>query len=105
KSNVMFDLLAAGFNGVYDDPTYRAIKKIYEGSAWANDIDDIRPDEFIFDNSVRYAENHDEVRLAAKSQWGGVGRKIGIPVCAILYGISRGPVMLYNGQEVGEPAD
>jgi len=103
KSNVMFDLLDAGFNAVYDDPTYRAIKKIYEGPAWANDIDDIRPDGFIFENSLRYAENHDEVRLAAKSQWNDVGMKVGIPVSAILYGLSRGPVMLYNGQEVGEP--
>ena len=25
-------------------------------------------------------------------------------VSAILYGLGRGPVMLYNGQEVGEPA-
>jgi glycosidase len=105
KSNVMFDLLDAGFNAVYDDPTYRAIKKIYEGPGWANDIDDARPDSFIFENSLRYAENHDEVRLAAKSQWGGVGMKVGIPVSAILYGLSRGPLMLYNGQEVGEPAN
>ena len=30
--------------------------------------------------------------------------KVGIPVSAILYGLSRGAVMLYNGQEVGEPA-
>ena len=104
KSNVMFDLLDAGFNAVYDDPTYRAIKKIYEGPGWANDIDNARPDAFIFENSLRYAENHDEVRLAAKSQWGAVGMKVGIPVSAILYGLSRGPVMLYNGQEVGEPA-
>ncbi|HEY4281904.1 MAG TPA: alpha-amylase family glycosyl hydrolase [Chthoniobacterales bacterium] len=104
KSNVMFDLLDAGFNAVYDDPTYRSIKKIYEGPAWANDIDDSRPDAFIFENSLRYAENHDEVRLASKSQWGGVGMKVGIPVSAILYGLSRGPIMLYNGQEVGEPA-
>ena len=103
KSNVMFDLLDAGFNAVYDDPTYRAIKKIYEGPGWANDIDEARPDGFIFDNSLRYAENHDEVRLAAKSQWGGLGMKVGIPVSAILYGLSRGPIMLYNGQEVGEP--
>jgi len=103
KSNVMFDLLDAGFNAVYDDPTYRAIKKIYEGPAWANDIDDVRPDAFIFDNSLRYAENHDEVRLAAKSQWGGVGMKVGRPVSAILYGLSRGPMMHYNGQDVGEP--
>ena len=97
----MFDLLNAGFNAVYDDPTYRAIKKIYEGPGWANDIDDARPDDFIFENSLRYAENHDEVRLAAKSQWGGVGMKVGRPVSAILYGLSRGPVMIYNGQEVG----
>ena len=103
KSNVMFDLLNAGFNGVYDDPTYRAIKKIYEGPGWANDIDGAQPDYFIFDNSLRYAENHDEARLAAKSQWGGLGLKVGLPVSAILYGLSRGPVMMYNGQEVGEP--
>ena len=103
KSNVMFDLLNAGFNGVYDDPTYRAIKKIYEGPGWANDIDQARPDEFIFDNSLRYAENHDEARLASKSQWGGHGMQAGPAICAILYGLSRGPVLMYNGQEVGEP--
>jgi glycosidase len=103
QSNVMYDLLNAGFNAVYDDPSYRAIKKIYEGPGWANDVDGARPDDFIFDNSLRYAENHDEVRLAAKSQWGGVGMNVGVPVSAILYGLSRGPVMIYNGQEVGEP--
>jgi glycosidase len=104
-SNVMFDLLDAGFNAVYDDPTYRAIKKIYEGPGWANDIDEARGYDFIFENSLRYAENHDEVRLAAKSQWGGVGMNVGRPVSAILYGLSRGPIMVYNGQEVGEPGE
>jgi len=105
KSNVMFDLLDAGFNGVYDDPTYRAIKKIYEGPGWANDIDGAQADDFIFENSLRYAENHDEVRLAAKSQWSGVGEEAGPAICAILYGLSRGAIMLYNGQEVGEPGE
>lgn len=103
KSNVMFDLLNAGFNGVYDDPTYRAIKKIFEGPGWANDIDQALTDDFIFDSSLRYAENHDEARIAAKSQWGGIGMKVGPPVAAILYGLSRGPLLMYNGQEVGEP--
>jgi glycosidase len=28
---------------------------------------------------------------------------VGRPVSAILYGLSRGAVMLYNGQEIGEP--
>jgi len=105
RSNVMFDLLDAGFDGVYDDPTYRAIKKIYEGPGWANDIDDARSDDFIFENSLRYAENHDEVCIAAQSQWGGLGMKVGLPVSAILFGLSRGPIMLYNGQEVGEPGE
>jgi len=97
--------LNAGFNAVYDDQTYRALKKIYEGPGWANDIDDARPDDFIFENSIRYAENHDEVRLAAKSQWAGVGKQAGPAICAILYGLSRGPIMLYNGQELGEPGE
>jgi hypothetical protein len=45
------------------------------------------------------------VRLAAASQWGGAGMQVGRPVSALLFGLSRGPVMLYHGQEVGEPAD
>jgi glycosidase len=104
KGNVMFDLLNAGFDAVYDAPVYRALKRIYDGSGWANDIDRDIADGFICHNSVRYAENHDEVRLAAPSEWGGVGMEVGRPVSAILYGISRGVIMLYNGQEVGEPA-
>ncbi|HEX7517926.1 MAG TPA: alpha-amylase family glycosyl hydrolase [Chthoniobacterales bacterium] len=104
KGNVLFDLLNAGFDAVYDAPVYRALKRIYDDSGWANDIDREVTDAFICHNSVRYAENHDEVRLAAPSEWGGVGMDVGHPVSAILYGMSRGAIMLYNGQEVGEPA-
>jgi glycosidase len=104
KGNVLFDLLNAGFDAVYDAPAYRALKRIYDGTGWANDIDREIVDDFTSHNSVRYAENHDEVRLAAPSEWGGVGMDVGRPVSAILYGLSRGAVMLYSGQEVGEPA-
>lgn len=104
-NNVMFPLLNAGFNAVYDDPSYKSLKGIYDGSKWANDFDGAARADFIYENSLRYAENHDEVRLAGKGQWGGVGMNVGRPVAAILYGIGRGPVMLYSGQEVGEPAD
>jgi glycosidase len=102
--NIMFDLLASGFDAVYDDATYDMIKEIYDGNRWANDIDRQAVRQLLFDNSLRYAENHDEVRLAAKGQWGNIGLQVGRPVSAILYGLSRGPVMLYHGQEVGEPA-
>ena len=105
RGNVLFDLLNAGFNAVYDAPVYRALKRIYDGSGWANDIDREIADEFICHNSVRYAENHDEVRLAARREWGAVGMEVGRPVSAILYGLSRGAIMLYNGQEIGEPAE
>ncbi|MFN2622352.1 MAG: alpha-amylase family glycosyl hydrolase [Chthoniobacterales bacterium] len=105
RGNVLFDLLNAGFNAVYDAPVYRALKRIYDGTGWANDIDLEITDEFICHNSVRYAENHDEVRLAARREWGGVGMEVGRPVSAILYGLSRGAIMLYNGQEIGEPGE
>jgi hypothetical protein len=58
----------------------------------------------LFTRSLRYAENHDEVRLGGAGQWGGIGIQVGRPVSAILYGLSRGPVLVYSGQEVGEPA-
>jgi len=102
--NVMYSLLNAGFNAVYDDPSYKALKAIYDGSGWACDFDHAITHDFIYHNSLRYAENHDEVRLAGINQWGGIGMNVGRPVAAILYGIARGPIMLYSGQEVGEPA-
>lgn len=106
--NVMLDLLGAGFDAVYDDPSYKALKGIYDGGSWANDLDTAlaaADREFTFTNALRYAENHDEVRLAGRDQWGNVGAAVGRPVSAILYGVGRGPVLLYSGQEVGEPAD
>lgn len=105
--NVMIELLNAGFDAVYDDPAYKTLKALYDGSAWANDIDGTLAAQgpCVFPCSLRYAENHDEVRLAGRGQWGGVGMEVGRPVSGILFGLSRGPVLLYSGQEVGEPAD
>lgn len=101
---VMTGLLEAGFDAVYDDPSYDTLEAIYEGRRTANDLDQPARREFLFDNSLRYAENHDEVRLASPKKWGGHGMNVGRPVSALLFGLSRGPVMVYHGQEVGEPA-
>jgi glycosidase len=107
QGDVLASLLHAGFDAVYDDPSYKALKRIYDGPAWANDLDGTlaaqRPETFR--SALRYAENHDEVRLAAHSEWGGIGMEVGRAVSGVLFGISRGPVLLYSGQEVGEPAD
>ena len=107
ESGVMSALLSAGFDAIYDDPSYKTLKRIYDGPAWANDLDGTlaaqRPG--FFGNALRYGENHDEVRLAGRGHWGGIGMDVGRAVCGVLFGISRGPVLLYNGQEVGEPAN
>jgi len=104
--NVMMELLNAGFDAVYDDPAYKTLKAIYDGPAWANDLDKTLAAQgpYVFPRSLRYAENHDEVRLASKGNWGGLGMEVGRPVSGVLFGISSGPVLLYSGQEVGEPA-
>ncbi|NNM30952.1 MAG: alpha-amylase [Akkermansiaceae bacterium] len=102
--NVLDELLAAGFDAVYDDPTYDLLMQVHEGPKWANDLAAVAPEGKRFHASVRYAENHDEVRLANPQRWGGLGMKVGKPVSAILFGMGRGPLMVYNGQEVGEPA-
>lgn len=102
--NVLTALLAAGFDAVYDDPSYKVLKGIYDGPKWANDLDAVVGDDALFHRALRYAENHDEVRLAGTGQWGGVGMEVGRAVSAVLFGLSRGPVLVYSGQEVGEPA-
>jgi glycosidase len=101
---VLDELLEAGFDAVYDDPSYDVVEGIYESGKWANDLDALTFTGERFHKSLRYAENHDEVRLANPMVWGGLGMKVGKPVSAVLFGMGRGPLMLYHGQEVGEPA-
>ena len=97
-------LLHAGFNAVYGHDAYRVIKDIYDGARWANDIDKVLGYDYVFHHSVLYAENHDEVRLASPNAWSGLGASVGRTASAVLFGLSRGPILFYNGQEVGEPA-
>ncbi len=102
--HVLDALLAAGFDAVYDDPSYDILEGIYDSGKWANDLDPLTFTGPRFHRSLRYAENHDEVRIASPKEWGGHGMKLGQPVSAVLFAMGRGPVMLYSGQEVGEPA-
>ena len=106
NDNVMLILLDAGFDAVYDDPGYDVLLDLYTRGAWANDLEDVEEQlgPFFFDRAVRYSENHDEIRLAHPDSWGRQGFHVGRPITATLFGLSRGPVMIYNGQKVGEPA-
>jgi glycosidase len=102
--NVLSALVEAGFDAVYDDQSYDILKDLYDGPKWANDLDGVLGAVAPLHRSLRYAENHDEVRLANRTQWGGLGAGVGRPVSAILFAVGRGPLLVYNGQEVGEPA-
>jgi glycosidase len=102
--NVLTALVEAGFDAVYDDQSYDILKDLYDGPKWANDLDGVLGAVAPLHQSLRYGENHDEVRLANRTQWGGLGAGVGRPVSAILFALGRGPLLVYNGQEVGEPA-
>ena len=105
EGHVLDALLDAGFDAVYDDPSYDLLAELHTAGKWANDLDALTFIGERFHKSLRYSENHDEVRLANPKEWGGLGLKAGKPVSAVLFSMGRGPVMLYNGQEVGEPAE
>lgn len=99
-------LLAAGFNGVYDADAYKSLRELYEGNAWANDLDKRhRPESPLFTGGVRYLENHDEPRLASPLYWGGRGAQASRALMVAQYATSAGPVLFYNGQEVAERAE
>ncbi len=103
SGSAMRALADAGFDALYDAPSHKILKGIYDGPKWANDLD-AAENPLLFERALRYAETHDEVRLAGAGQWGGVGMNVGRAAAGILFGLSRGPVLLYSGQEVGEPA-
>ncbi len=104
-------LVDAGFDAVYEDDTYDLLKGLYNGShdkfeldehlAWLDD--DFRP------HALRYVENHDERRIASPIVSGvepddsGFGSmEAGPHVTPISYLAGPGPLMVYNGQTVGE---
>lgn len=103
-ADVLDELLKAGFDGAYEHPTYKILQGIHEQGKWANDIDGETFGGERFHRCIRYLENHDEVRIANPQHWGGAGMAAGKPAAAVMFGMSRAAVMLYSGQEVGEPA-
>ncbi len=105
RGDAGLELLNAGFSAVEVPTVYESLSNVYVLDGSANDIDRNLPQPFVFDNMVLFAENHETVRLSSRSAWGGYGIAVGRAVSALVFGLSRGPVSLYHGQEVGEPAE
>ncbi|MBV8900715.1 MAG: alpha-amylase [Verrucomicrobia bacterium] len=104
-------LVDAGFDAVYHYPAYNLLKQIYQGHASPDDYDH----EMAFppvarEHLVHYLENHDERRVASPivrdSGPGGSGfgsAEAGYQLAPLQFLSGRGPVLLLNGQETGEP--
>lgn len=106
KGDVHEALITAGFDGVYDSAAYQTMRSLYEGGAWANDLDKGNlPGQPLFEHGVRYLENHDEPRLAASCFWAGQGEKVAQALMVAQYATAANPILFYNGQEVGERAE
>ena len=92
-----------GFDYLYDKvELYDTLKYIIQGHASTDGITSIwQRQEGIGDNMLRFLENHDEQRIASPDFAGDMKR--GIPMMAATAFMHKGPVMMYFGQEVGEP--
>jgi len=95
--------LGAGFDYLYDKVgMYDTLREVIRGnlsvhaitSAWQQ-TDDIR------DHMLYFLENHDEQRIAS-SFFAGDGRK-GVPGLVVSALLQKNPLMIYAGQEYGEP--
>ncbi|WP_461453246.1 alpha-amylase family glycosyl hydrolase [Mucilaginibacter sp.] len=99
------------FDGKFDylyDKTglYDALKKLIrnQGDATSWDINNVWNNETrgIDAHMLRFLENHDEERIAnnifAGNPW------LAVPGMIVTATLNVGPVMIYSGQEVGEPA-
>lgn len=105
------NFVEVGFDAVYDDAAYDTVKGVYCCGKWANDLDEMLPDDFLFSRMVRYVENHDERRVASPLVEGGNpndsgfgSMQAGKPAAGVLYLLGDGPILFFNGQEVGEEA-
>ena len=91
------------FNYLYDKvQLYDTLRLLVQGQRSTNDIDQIQQSlSGINDRMLHFLENHDEQRVASKFFAGDPWRAM--PAMVISATIDRGPVMIYFGQEVGEP--
>ncbi len=82
---------------------YDSLKSIMQGHGSTDHLPAIQSDlADIGDHMLHFLENHDEQRIASPEFAGDANK--GKPAMVVSATISRAPVMIYFGQEVGEPA-
>ena len=93
-----------GFDFLYDKvQLYDTIRLLMQGKSDPLSIDRIQKSLLNMNGKMlHFMENHDEQRIAS-SQFAG-DAWLGVPGMVINATIDKGPVLIYFGQEVGEPA-
>jgi len=94
-----------GFDYLYDKEIfYKTLRGVIEGNFQARAISSCwqRVEDYEA-KMLRFMENHDEQRIASGHFAGDPFR--GLPAVVIAATMGKGPLMLYSGQETGEPAD
>ncbi len=92
------------FDYLYDKVgLYDALRRLMEGKGTTNDITYCWQEQTkgIAKHMIRFLENHDEQRLASDKFSGNA--MTAIPAMTVSATLDKGPVMIYFGQEVGEP--
>ena len=109
EANKYRDYINLGkFDYLYDKVgLYDAIRKLtcsyWDATTW--DINQVwnRDSKGIDSHMLRFMENHDEQRIASRFFCGDAWKAI--PGMIVTATLNTGPVMIYMGQEVGEPAE
>ena len=93
------------FDFLYDKVgLYDGLRRLMRGEGSTEDITKVWKEESrgFSSNMLRFLENHDEQRIASKDF--ATDPRRAIPAMTVTATLGSGPVMLYFGQEVGEPA-
>ncbi|MGN6181081.1 MAG: alpha-amylase family glycosyl hydrolase [Mucilaginibacter sp.] len=97
----------AGFDYLYDkvglyDTIKRLTRNEYGASTWCINAVWNHDTNGIDHHMLRFMENHDEERIASGAFAGNPW--LAVPGMVVSATLNTGPVMIYSGQEVGEPA-
>ena len=99
------ELLDAGFDAVYHDNSFNRLTELYRGGTQeAYDAEMRSLSARQRQCAVEYLENHDKPRVAAPIDRNGFGSaRANYQLAPLQFLYSSGPILLLNGQEVGEP--
>jgi glycosidase len=94
------------FDYLYDKVgLYDGLRRLMTGGGTTEDITKVWKEESngFSSHMLRFLENHDEQRIASKDF--ATDPRRAIPAMTVSATLGSGPVMLYSGQEVAEPAN